>query len=172
MRNLPKRLLCRCLVLVCAAMLVLAAACSGGGREPESPPDAASALRQSRSRWAARNVRDYRYTLLVFSAFGALHGEKSRPVIVEVRNGASVSITFADTGVPVGPDAFRQADTVDKLFDVIETAMPNTAGTVSAAYDPALGYPTEIVIDPRSDGYDDEYGYRVSDFQRVETPGR
>lgn len=155
-------------ILVFAAAGALLTSCSGG-QSAVGPPDPARALETNRRLWTGRGITNYRFTFRSFSFLSAPDG--SRPVLIEVRNGSRASATFADTGVPASPDTLAGFDTVEALFGVIQNALNDENGAASATYDPTLGYPSRINVDPDRDQPDDGYTYQISDFERVARSG-
>ena len=102
-------------------------------------------LSLARSRWAQADVRDYRYRLRVTCACDA---DLQRTVEIEVRGRRPVSITYVSDGSPADPLLFRDFDTVDDLFEIIEGAISQDA-YVAALYEDYywLGYPESVIID-------------------------
>ena len=73
---------------------------------------------------------------------------------ITVSNGIVGSVTR--DGVAVGPSEVQGLPkTVPELFAVVATLPPDAAVTVS--YDPDLGFPTSISVDPIPNAIDDEY---------------
>lgn len=93
-------------------------------------------------------------------------------VIVEVRDGRAVSVEDW-SGAPASGEIdfsryFQHADTIDKLFGLIERALEEDADVVSVEYDEEYGFPTDISIDWYREGYDDEVWYAVREFEVLE----
>lgn len=63
---------------------------------------------------------------------------------------------------------FQHADTIDKLFGLIERALEEDADVVSVEYDGEYGFPTDISIDWYREGYDDEVWCVVREFEVLE----
>jgi hypothetical protein len=147
------------LVLGCAIPLM---ACGVAG----SGPDVAEleAFRLSRERWDLQELTSYRYTLELHAMI--IDG---RPIAIEVRNGAPVSVQFVDGGPPVEttPEGSFVArfDTVEDLFRIIEEQLETDADRIATTYDPSLGYPISAEIDPEENAIDDEFGFRVRGFE-------
>ncbi|GAB1542502.1 hypothetical protein NUACC21_51760 [Scytonema sp. NUACC21] len=100
-------------------------------------------LKRNLKLWNKQGILNYRYTL-TNNCFCV--SEFRGPVIIEVRNGITTSITSAATGQPVNPELFQKYDTVPDLFDLIEDAITNRESDLSVEYNPTLGYPTQINI--------------------------
>jgi hypothetical protein len=115
-------------------------------------------LDRARARWAAAGPEDYR---MVYQRGCFCVYEVVRPVEIEVRGGVARERRYADTGEPV-PEAFRSLFlTVPELFQAVEEAIRARAASLQAEYDPHLGYPVEVSIDPRLEVADDEVVHRI-----------
>jgi hypothetical protein len=119
-------------------------------------------LNRHRQQWAGQEIGSYRYQLRV-NCF--CPPEVTEPVIVEVRNGATISVSYAATGRLAESRYFEKYDTVDELFIVIDDALGRKADEISVTYDEKLGFPTRIYIDFVKQAVDDEIAYDVSGFQ-------
>lgn len=124
-------------------------------------------LAQHRQRWQAHQIRDYRYRLQILCFCVP---EMRQPVVIEVRNGLTVSITAAESGAPVDLEHFNHVDTIEELFDLIGAALSGKAAHVDVTYDPVLGYPRRISIDHLKGAVDDEIEYTVTDFTILGEP--
>ena len=51
--------------------------------------------------------------------------------------------------------------TVDELFDTLDQAYATGAELVEVTYDPTLGYPTHLSVDPSRTTSDDGFSYEV-----------
>ena len=142
------------------AVSLAAASCdnpfSSGGLENER-----EALLASVTRWENRGVGDYTFVVRRSCFCG---GDATRPVRVEVRGGAVVSRTYADTGAPAPADWFEPFDTVEDLFAVVGEAIEGDAHRVDAVYDAVLGYPVNVAIDYAKNAVDDEGGFTLTSF--------
>jgi hypothetical protein len=99
---------------------------------------------------------------------------------MKVVNGEPVDLRWG--GKPTSIDKDEEDGiiplTVENLFDVLDEAYAKHAQTVRVTYDPDLGYPTRVSIDPNfgcqsplPDGKfctvsDDEMQYTVQSFER------
>lgn len=114
--------------------------------------------------WRKQNISSYRYTL----SNGCFCTEEARgPVIIEVRNGRTTSVTLVATGQPVDPELFQRYDTVPRLFDLIKDAIKRKAYNLDVKYNSTLGYPTQINIDYNSQIADEEQYITVKDLQQI-----
>ncbi len=100
-------------------------------------------LRINRRLWKQQKIANYRYTL-TNNCFCI--PEARGPVIIEVRNGITTSITSADTGLPVNSELFQKYSTIPKLFNLIKDTINRGQSSLSVEYNPKLGYPTQINI--------------------------
>lgn len=124
-------------------------------------------LTASENLWKAQNLRNYDFTL----QRNCFCPEDIRgPVNIQVRNGAAVNITYADSGANVTGGKFDHADTIDKLFTILKDAytgrneFSQKADSVNVTYDARLGYPTDFFIDVSQTIADEEQGYTVTNF--------
>jgi hypothetical protein len=80
-------------------------------------------------------------------------------VLIEVRNRQAKSIkSLSKTGRNyVG--AYKNYDTVEKVFDFVENS--KKADKLSVLFDENLGYPNQIAYDGRIDVYDDELSLKI-----------
>lgn len=122
-------------------------------------------LKINRRWWRKANISSYRYT---FSNGCFCIPEARGPVVIEVINGQTTSITSADTGEPVNPEFFQSFDTIDKLFRVIRDGIKRKADRLEVEYDSKLGYPTNIIIDFSFQIADEELFLEISDFEVIE----
>jgi uncharacterized protein DUF6174 len=134
---------------------LLAAGAAGGCNDATSPDSARAQLEANRAKWDRLSQPVYSFTLrqLCFCAF-------VQPVRVSVRNDTIVAANEISGGASIDP---RYVQTVRSLFDFIDRAITNKAATLRVTYDPALGYPTEIVYDGSLMGADDEVTYTIKD---------
>ena len=97
-------------------------------------------LQERRAAWVARRIADYRVQLRISCFCG---GTITRPVLVEVRQGAVSKVWDLETSKLVGDKT--PYPTITALFDkAIEER--TRGGHVSAAYDRAYGFPARIEI--------------------------
>lgn len=145
-----------------AALLlgVFVAGCGGGSY---SPPGSGTRgeVRRNRQLWQSRNTGSYRYTLQV-NAF--LPVEARGPVSIEVRDGVPVSVRSLSDDVIILPEQFANSNTIDKLFDRLESAADSGADTQDYRFDSAGGYPVSAYIDYDLRLADEEYGFTVTDY--------
>jgi hypothetical protein len=123
-----------------------------------------AALDDAFDTWNAAGVAHYRFWMQL-SCF--CPPEITAPGLVEVLEGKIVSVVDPMTGGPLSPENYL---TVSGLFDVARRAIDFEVWMFSAAYDPVLGYPTEIFIDAAEFLADDTTGYAASDLVDLPEP--
>ncbi|MBC1218674.1 hypothetical protein GNF10_30945 [Nostoc sp. UCD121] len=121
-------------------------------------------LKFNRYLWNQQNISNYRYT---FSNGCFCIPDARGPVVIEVRNGQTTSITSVATGQAVNPEFFQNYKTIPKLFDVIQDAINRQAYSLNVSYSPKLGYPTKIEIDYNSQIADEEIYLTIENFQEI-----
>ncbi|MBH8551628.1 hypothetical protein I8751_04410 [Nostocaceae cyanobacterium CENA357] len=121
-------------------------------------------LKFNRHLWNQQNISNYRYT---FSNGCFCIPDARGPVIIEVRNGQTTSITSVATGLPVDGQFFQQYNTIPKLFNVIQDAINRRAYSLNVQYDARLGYPTQIDIDYNAQIADEELYLTIENFEEI-----
>ncbi|MEH1863829.1 MAG: DUF6174 domain-containing protein [Nostoc sp.] len=121
-------------------------------------------LKFNRYLWNQQNISNYRYT---FSNGCFCIPDARGPVVIEVRNGQTTSITSVATGQAVNPEFFQNYKTIPKLFNVIQDAINRQAYSLNVSYSPKLGYPTKIEIDYNSQIADEEIYLTIENFQEI-----
>jgi Family of unknown function (DUF6174) len=141
-------------------LVVASAACTrssaGGQQFPGRRQDA------SRPQWEVANVSDYSWSFLM----GCMAcGDYPGPFQVKVVDDRALELRGTDfkgniTTLSIGKDEKHGIIplTVEGLFDILDTAYAKDAQTVEVSYNPALGYPTHIYIDPNYGRMDEDGG--------------
>lgn len=142
------------------SLLLLAILGLGACSNPAAPDDPAAELQLNRDRWSRTGVVSYRFTI-TRDCFCT--PEMSGPVVIEVRAGEVISRTY-EGGSAVDPQFADLFVTIPGLFGIVEDAILSQAAALSVRYDPELGYPRSIAIDPVAGVADDEVSYRVTGF--------
>ena len=100
-------------------------------------------LKINRQLWNRQKITNYRYKL---SNNCFCVPDFRGPLIIEVRNGITKSITNAQTGKRVNSEALQQYSTIPKLFNLIQKTINGGESELTVVYNPQLGYPTQINI--------------------------
>jgi hypothetical protein len=146
------------LTLFSAAILLFICAFSGCGLVKTGPQrDLDVAL----SKWEQSNIKNYEYQLRV-NCF--CPPNVTFPVIMKVSNGVNVSAEYAQEPKEITNDYFKQYDTIDKLFDVVQKSVDDKVASLIVEYDATYGYPRSITIDRIKDAIDDEIAFFVEAF--------
>ena len=143
------------LLLLTAATIAIAAAVACSDDSPTARLEARQALmagdtitgsgqlselREHRAAWVSHGIDDYRFQLRISCFCG---GDITRPVVIEVRDGAIATVEDLETGKAV--DDVSVYPTITKLFDAA-IAERAGGGHVSVAYDQALGIPVRLEV--------------------------
>lgn len=145
---------------LCAAAVVLANAIAGGSCRGNLSPSQVrgqrSELNVARGHWSARGPVNYRYRFqyLCFCA-----GSLLTAVEIQVRAGRVVAVLEPATGRPAPAAPGRPTPTVEELFAVVQSALDRDVDWIDVQYDPVLGYPAVIRIDPDTRSVDEEQSY-------------
>ncbi len=154
MARVARRLGVACLVLV-------AIGCSEAlGPEEDD-------LVAARARWVAAGAADY---LFEFQRSCFCGPDFLRAVRIEVLAGTVSSATYVDTGTPI-TEPLSSVPTIEALFDEIDEAIDGGAFSLTAEYDPGLGYPISVSIDFIENAIDDEMAFAVGSFQLLDVSG-
>ena len=121
-------------------------------------------LKFNRDLWNRQNISNYRYTL---SNSCFCIPDARGPVVIEVRNGQTTSITSVATGQPVNPEFFQNYKTIPKLFNLIQDAINRKASSLNVQYSAGFGYPTKIDIDYNSQIADEEIYLTIENFKKI-----
>ncbi|MDF5736240.1 MULTISPECIES: DUF6174 domain-containing protein [unclassified Nostoc] len=114
--------------------------------------------------WRRQRIPNYRYE---FTRSCFCFPKATEPVIIEVRNGVTTSITSNETGLPVDGQLFQKYNTIPKLFNIIKNALIKKAANLTVQYAPIIGYPTQINIDYNSQIADDEIFFTIKNLQKI-----
>jgi hypothetical protein len=113
-------------------------------------------LQQRRASWVARKIDDYRFQLAISCFCGS---EITRPVVIQVRQGAVTSVVDVQTNKPVTNKSLYP--TITALFDAA-IAERSRGGSVSVAYDRVIGIPARLEVGTVAN--DAGVLYFISDF--------
>ena len=131
-----------------------------------------SEVEQARDKWQSADVSHYKFELFI-SCFCVFN--EDMPLLIEVRDGQIVSMEFK-SGKEIDPqlmELFKRYETIDKLFDGIESGFDfegddqGPADKVTVEYDATYGFPTKIDIDFIEQAIDDELYLSISGFEAL-----
>jgi hypothetical protein len=95
-------------------------------------------LDRNRNKWNGLKLVDYDYSLQV-SCYCL--PDYTSPKVIEVRDSKIVFVAELDTGEEA---AFTDHETVENLFDTIQSAIDNSNSEIDVVYNDCLGYPMEV----------------------------
>jgi hypothetical protein len=123
-----------------------------------------AAFERNRELWTSKNIKNYK---MVIGAKGGMINFPEQ-VLIEVQNSRSKSIkSLSETDGNYIEKYYKPFDTVEKLFDLIESAKKRNAETLNVRYEEAFGYPSRIYIDQDSKGSDDELLLVINKFEVI-----
>lgn len=123
----------------------------------------AELLKANSDLWRSKQVKNYNFTL---RADCLCPLAPRSPVRIDVRNGQPVSIVTLNrkNTFYFVPEAYKDYNTIDKMFERIEEAPNSRPEFISASYHETLGYPTSFTVDQTIGGSDDEMTILIEDF--------
>lgn len=120
-------------------------------------------LQKNRARWQASGITDS-YTYVVDAA--CLCSEAGLlPARVAVRYGQIVSAVHPDTNEALDPSTYSLLPTVNDLFDRASAALVGVYTDILIEYDPILGYPTLLGLNPKRCVIDDETNFTIQSLE-------
>ena len=140
---------------------LLGVGCSSPTDGSNLPRTERERLEQSLALWRAQGYSSYRFE---YRHRCFCLPSVTDPVVIVVRGGVIVSVTYLANGEPVPPERFEQYLTVEALFALARQALLEAA-SVSIGYDPTFGYPTRLDVDWRREIADDEGFHQASNLQ-------
>lgn len=143
--------------LLVTVLVAIVTGCGGGGGNNQSIDD----ISRNRLVWKSRAVSDYSFT---FSKNAFVPPSDRGPVRITVRGGAVASIAPVETGQTINPEAFAAYNTIDKLFDTLETARDRKPALQQQKFNATFGYPESAYIDYSTQIADEEFGFEVTNF--------
>jgi hypothetical protein len=152
-----KYLIMRLALFSTALVLFISAFCGCGLVKTGPQHDLDVAL----SKWEQSNIKNYEYQLRV-NCF--CPPNVTFPVIMKVADGVNISAEYAQEPKEITNNYFKQYDTIDKLFDVIQKSIDDKVASLIVEYDGTYGYPKSITIDRIKDAIDDEIAFFIEVF--------
>lgn len=145
-----------------AGVLLLVAGCTTAptASGPPTPPadlDAPPDWTAARERWAARGPSRYRFVWWTATMVGEAR------TLVEVRDRHVVGATAL---TPATDPWSTSGLTVDDAFARVREAQRSADG-VTVTYDPELGQPLEVLVDPERNTIDEERSFGVRDLRAL-----
>ena len=101
------------------ALCLTVSACLVSGALARGDSQAQQQLNDSRSKWAAKNLKDYQYT---FNWACFCPPEHNKPVVVTVRNGVVSGVKYADGSGAVDKTKYASYRTIEGLFEFLQDA--------------------------------------------------
>jgi len=124
-----------------------------------------SELERNRNLWRERNIINYK--MVIKLSVTGLYNPIS-PVEILVENGKAISIkTFEKPARNPAVESYERFgnNTVETMFEKIESAEMRNADKLEVKYDAKFGYPKEISIDSSFAVIDDESYVKVEKFE-------
>ena len=138
---------------------LLLTGCAGAGKDTDVSP--ASTIEEARALWQSQGVKGYEVTIeqTCFCPPDLL-----QPMRVTVREGKVIDIEGLEQ--PLNhPDILDERRlTIEGLLDLIEQAR-GSADKLVVEYDAQYGFPASLEVDYSPFIADDEFSYRLTDFQ-------
>jgi hypothetical protein len=138
---------------------LLLAGCAGAGKDKDMSP--VSTVEEARALWQSQGVKGYEVTIeqTCFCPPDLL-----QPMRVTVREGKVIDIEGLEQ--PLNhPDILDERRlTIEGLLDLIEQARGN-ADKLVVEYNAQYGFPASLEVDYSPFIADDEFSYRLTDFQ-------
>jgi hypothetical protein len=147
-------------VAAVAAAATLLGGCGDDGPTGPAPSD----LARAEARWNRAGIGDA-YTMRQRRACFCIDGAVTYEVTV--RGGAIVAMRDPATGQTLPAERHQWFRTVRQLFDETRIALQRDGVLQEVVYDPSLGYPTRLSLDPIRNAADDEVLYVTTDVVRL-----
>ena len=123
-------------------------------------PSIQEELALAEAEWSTNKPKTYEFTLKII-CFCAPAPPGSEPIVFRVNNGAGSRVGSLRTR---SPEDLEKYGTVEKQFAFIRAALREQPYRVEIEYDPVLGYPRRVYIDPKPYTADEEYGFAIEAF--------
>ena len=121
--------------------------------------DTQSRLDSNRKKWDSEMASNYQFNFQ-WSCYCAMDFVAEANIIV--RENRIQNAAFVEGDVPIPRNvAIERYQTMDGLFDLLQSAIDEKAYTISAKYHPELGYPSEVWIDYERRTVDEELGFSI-----------
>lgn len=138
----------RFLAIAIAALLTVA--CSDDPVRPELTD-----VNAAEARWSSLRVSSYR----MHQRVACFCGNGGTIFEVTVSGGTITRVVNLSTSADVPSREFEKFRTVSQLFTEIRSAIPVDGKLISVTYSSAMGYPSQVSLDPIKNAVDDEVTY-------------
>lgn len=127
-------------------------------------------LQENRSKWENQNITHY---LMTIRLPADIENYGATPVSIEVKDGKMISI-FDMNGLKISSDVNYFSTTfmydpneftIPGLFSIIEKIYKENPPEIDVTYDPKLGYPSDIIVDPYVEPCCQKYSYEVLELK-------
>ncbi len=125
---------------------------------------------QNRALWESQHITHYRMSVnLPYET--TYYGQLPMPLIIEVKDGNVVSVIDAQgdkiSNMDDGRSAYYYENyfTVPGLFSYVHKYYLEKPPSINVSYDPTLGFPDSIYINPYTEPCCDDFGIEIRDFQ-------
>ena len=155
--DMSGHILCR-LIAICV-MLASLCGCEIVSLGEDRHVDTQSQLDYNRKKWDAEMASNYQFG---FEWSCYCIEDYVAPVNITVRDNRVRGAAFVEGDVPIPIDiAIERYQTIDELFNLIQSAIDANADSISVEYHPESGYPTQVWIDYDPRIADEERGFTV-----------
>lgn len=117
-------------------------------------------LQENQAKWESQQITHYEMTVDGYEEF--------LPMIVEVKDGDVVSVVNAQgKKVLMDSDEMRNYPhlfSIPALFSYLSQTYADSPPSMSVDYDPVLGYPVSIHIDPFTEPCCQDFSFYIQDF--------
>ncbi len=125
-------------------------------------------LEQNQAKWGGQHITHYQMSVTILGY--ALDG-KGMPLRVEVKDSKVISVVDSQgNNLPLvnDPDTsffYPETFTIPGLFSYAHQTIWKKLPFINISYDPALGYPTSIYVDPYREPCCQDFQIEIQDFQ-------
>jgi hypothetical protein len=148
---------------ICLFTALTAASAVASQVQSGAPGDQLQQLTRAEAIWLASKPEAYEFRF-EYACHGLIEVPPGglQPLLFRIKGGET---TFPSDPVAHVPNHLQRYATVEKQFALIRKALDNRPYRLEAQYDPHLGCPTRLCVDPVMEIADDEYGFLITDFK-------
>jgi hypothetical protein len=132
-----------------------------------STPGRLLLLDWNQAQWQRQHIRHYRYT---FKNVSFANANNIYDVVIEVKDGQTVSLSKKSDGAPVAMAIFHDYSTIPKIFQRLHTIIEQAPFMCVVRYQFQTGIPVSADIDFSPRTTDDEYSLTLTDFEVLSEP--